>query len=81
MTHIKRMYYIINSIWRRKRHKYVTNQRNVKNLAERTSTYARSRAAKLVPRLNRLQFVFKGRNPVVVVQSGVRLIEVIVNRN
>ena len=29
-----RMYYIINSKRRRKRHKYVTNQRNVKNLAE-----------------------------------------------
>ena len=53
----------------------------MKNLAERASTYARSRAAKLVPRLNRLQFVFKGRNPVLVVQSGVRLIEVIINRN
>ena len=51
------------------------------NLAERASTYARSRAAKLVLRLNRLQFVFKGRNPVLVVQSGVRLIEVIINKN
>ena len=28
------MYYIINSKRRRKRHKYVTNQRNVKNLTE-----------------------------------------------
>ena len=28
------MHYIINSKWRRKQHKYVTNQRNVKNLAE-----------------------------------------------
>ena len=53
----------------------------MKNLAERASTYARSRAAKLVPRLNRLQFVFKVRNPVLVVQSDVRLIEVIINRN
>ena len=34
------MYDIINSILRRKRHKYVTNQRNVKNLAESASTWS-----------------------------------------
>ena len=37
MTHVL-LYYIINSKRRRKRHKYVTNQRNVKNLAERYET-------------------------------------------